>query len=370
MIQYHISDSYQTTGIRYSGKKLNLVKAFLEGRRQRVRVNGRFSSWTPVTSGIPQGSILGPMLFILFINDLPEDVKSDLLMFADDTKIYQALEIDESESKRGRQTLQEDLIRLQSWSVKWQLQFNNSKCKTLRLGPRKEDEHHYKLYGNPLPDVTEEKDLGVTFDRELKYKAHIAEKVKKANTEAGIIRRSFKYLDKQMYKRLFSTIVRPILEYGQTIWSPHDKTQIREIENVQRRSTKQIPDVKEKSYTERLREIDLPCLLTRRIRGDLIEIYKLLHNRYDPDVSGVLIKLNTRTNTRSNGLKIEKQNSRLNCRRYYFTMRCINIWNKLDTTIVNAASLNNFKQMIDKFFKENGTYYDFQQSLDFYCNNT
>ena len=224
------------------------------------------------------------------------------------------------------------------------------------------------MYGKSLPNASDEKDLGVTIYRDLKFKTHISEKVKKANTTAGIIRRSFKYLDADMYRRLFTSVVRPILEYGQNTWSPH-KTQINEIENVQRRSSKQLPGMKEKSYTERLTEIDLPCLLTRRIRGDLIETYKLLHEKYDAEVSGELFRLNRNTNTRNNGWKIAKQGSRINCRRYFYTLRTVNIWNRLDAATVNASSLYGFKQKIDGFLKAKEIYYDFEKCLKFFGEN-
>ena len=125
-----------------------------------------------------------------------------------------------------------------------------------------------------------------------------------------------------------------------------------------------------KSYTERHIELDLPCLVTRRIRGDQIEVYKQLHNKYDSTVNTDLIQLNRRENTRNNGLKIEKQNSRINSRRYFFTLRTVNMWNRLDAEVVNAPFLNSFKQKLDKHLKDEGIYYDIDKSLDFLMENS
>ena len=349
------------------GKNLELLLAFLSDRKQRVRVNGEYSKWIKVTSGIPQGSILGPILFVLFINDMPDNVNTNLLMFADDTKIYNIIRKKEEETLETpeRSDLQHYIEILNNWSEKWQLKFNSSKCKTLRLGKARNEEHNYMLGVTTLPNVKEEKDLGITIDCELKYKSHIGEKISKAQTMTGIIRRSFDFLDTRMFKKLFSAIVRPIIEYGQIIWSPHDKTQIREIENILRRASKQLPGMKDKDYMSRLKDIDIPCLLARRMRGDLIEVYKILNKKYDPRIlSENLFELNTRANTRGNGRKLVKPSSSTTSRKSFFTLRTINDWNSLPSEVVNAPSLNTFKNRLDNFLKNKDLYYNFENCLE------
>ena len=155
-------------------------------------------------------------------------------------------------------------------------------------------------------------------------------------------------------------------EYGQTIWSPHEKSKIKDIENVQRRASKQLPGMKEKEYSTRLTEMDLPCLLSRRIRGDLIEVYKILHGKYDEDISKDLLALNNRANTRGNGMKVEKRNTRLDIRKHFFTIRVTNMWNSLAEDIVKAPSLNSFKNKLDKELKARDLYYNFEHCLGVY----
>ena len=146
-----------------SGKILNWVKAFLSSRKQRVRVENKFSSWTPVISGIPQCSVLGPTLFVLFINDLSDVCSSMCQLFADDAiffrNVFSSEEINE---------LQDDLNRLMELSEIWQLSFNLEKCKSLHIG-RSNLKHVYKMKGKNLKQVVDEKDLGVIIDTELSF---------------------------------------------------------------------------------------------------------------------------------------------------------------------------------------------------------
>ena len=144
--------------------------------------------------------------------------------------------------------------------------FPSKKCHVLKL------EKFYNI------THTEQKDLGVILDAKLKFEEHISVKVKKANAIAGLIRRTFSYLDGSLFKKLFTTFVRPHLEYGQVIWAPHLKKYITILENVQRRATKLVDGFHHMSYSERLKKLNLPSLVYRSARGDMIEIFKHFHS--------------------------------------------------------------------------------------------
>ena len=257
----------RTYGIR--GNILNWISAFLSQRTQVVVVNGEKSTLGYILSGIPQGSVLGPILFVIYIDDILEKVCSDGLLFADDTKIFKCII-----SREDALALQADIQTLEQWSDTWLLKFNPNKCHVLTLGKFENirHTHRYSIYGNELEHVSEEKDLGVTIDSELSFENHILEKIKKANSLMGLIRRSFSYLSCNLFKKLYTTFVRPHLEYAQAVWSPHLKKHMNLIENVQKRATKYVDGLKDLDYQTRLRKLDLPTLKYRRARGDMIDI--------------------------------------------------------------------------------------------------
>ncbi|XP_066913249.1 uncharacterized protein [Clytia hemisphaerica] len=189
----------------------------------------------PAVSGIPQGSVTGPILFVLYINDLPEKVISLILLFADDTKIFKEVNcIEDSVS------LQNDIDTLVEWSKDWLLQFHPEKCHVLTLGKigNIKHAHPYSLDGRQLEHVFEEKDLGILIDSELTFEEHIAKQVKKANAILGIINRGFVNMSTSTFRTLYCTFVRPHLEYAQSVWSPFLRKHVNLIEGVQRRATK------------------------------------------------------------------------------------------------------------------------------------
>ena len=201
------------------GKTLEWIKSFLTSRRQRVVVNGEVSDWSDVTSGVPQGSVLGPILFLCYINDLPLVIQNKVKVFAGDTKIYS--EVDSVEDCRN---LQKDLHQISDWSKRWDLKFHPQKCKILRIGKNNSSFEYFMSDsdGNSviLDVVDQEKHLGVTIDKELTFRQHADLTVSKANRIMGLIRRSFTYLDERSFAMLFKALVRPILEYNNTIWHP------------------------------------------------------------------------------------------------------------------------------------------------------
>lgn len=260
-----------------SGNVLNWVKDYLNERTQTVIVNGETSYTAPVLSGIPQGTCLGPLLFVIYINDLLDNIESDGFLFADDTKIFRQIS-----SEQDSLSLQSDIDNLENWSKTWLLRFHPDKCHVLTLGKFEniKHTHRYKICEMEMDHVFEEKYLGVIVDSEISFEAHILKKVQLANNIVGLIRRSFSHLDGEMFVKLFTAFVRPHLEYAQAVWSPHLKKLIDIIENVQIRATKLVDGLGNLEYHERLKRLNMQTLAYRRLRGDIIEIHKHFH-RYD-----------------------------------------------------------------------------------------
>ena len=259
----------EAMGIR--GDVLKWIKSFLRERTQCVNVDGVRSSWRDVLSGIPQGSVIGPILFVIFINDMPSHVKHNICkLFADDSKLFGDVNANVSN------TVQIDLSNLEYWSTVWQQPFNAKKCKTMHLGVHNPN-HTYHLNGHALDVTRTEKDLGVLMDDSLKFHTQTAAATKKANQILGVIKRSYKTRDKNTMTTLYKSMVRPHLEHGNVIWGPFYAGDKKAVESVQRRATKLIPELREKCYLDRLRALDIPSLEYRRSRGDMIWCYKIFN---------------------------------------------------------------------------------------------
>ena len=326
---------------------VNWIKEFLSDRKQKVMVNGECSTWYEVTSGIPQGSVLGPTLFVMYINSLPDVIsQSSSYLFADDTKLANGI-FENSDCE----ALQSDLNNMVEWTEKSLLKFHPDKCVHMTIGKSKLEERTYTLghNGPVIRKVKEEKDIGIIFDAELKFSSHISEKVNKANSIMGLVRRTFTHLDKGNFALLFKSLVRPHLEFANQVWSPYLQKHIQEIENVQRRATKLIPGMKDLTYEERLKTLNLPTLKYRRFRGDMIEMYKLLNSKYNTTISD-FIEINPRT-SRGHSYKLSKKHSRLDVRKNSFVPRSVNLWNSLPENVVEAPNVKTFEKRIDKLWR-------------------
>ena len=271
------------------------IEQWLTDRRQRVVVDGEVSNWKSVLSGVPQGSVLGPILFLIYINDLDDSITSNVLKFADDTKLFRKVNTD-----GDKQHLQNDLDRLVKWSEKWQTLFNFGKCKCLHTG-----------HGN----------LNVNY--------------KMGDTVLGTT--------------LYKAIVRPHLEYCIQAWRPYRKKDIDMLERIQRRATKIIPELRDLSYEERLKECSLTTLETRRLR-DQIEVFKIL-NGYENIDRNMFFAPKKNSRTRGHEEKLVKDQCRLDIRKHSFSQRTINEWNKLSTDCVTASSVNMFKNKVDTYLR-------------------
>jgi len=329
-----------------TGEVLNWIENWLKDREQRVVLLGSNSKWTRVKSGVPQGSVLGPLLFLIYINDIDDSVCSNLLKFADDTKVFSVVH-----TKNDIDRLQKDLLNLGNWSQDWLMLFNVDKCKVMHLGINN-NKANYELNGKTLEEVIEERDLGVIIQNDLKCTKQCLKVVSTANKVLGMIKRSFSIRDKDVILQLYKTLVRPHLEYSVQAWRPHLRKDIDLLEGVQRRATKLIFDLKDKCYEDRLRCLNLTTLETRRLRGDLIEVFKIFKGFDNVDPS-TFFELSTAP-TRGHYLKLVKPTCKLDVRKLSFSHRVIEIWNSLDDTIVACDSINSFKNRIDTFLYGRG----------------
>ena len=243
---------YKLRKLGIEGVLLTWIESFLSGRSQSVKVRNSQSDFIPVTSGVPQGSVLGPLLFIAFIVDLPCVISSASKIFADDTKLYRKIE-----SIEDSDLLQQDLNSLSDWCKTWGMAFNTSKCVIMHYG---KDNHNY-LYHT----CSTLKDLGVMISSNLKPEEQISRCVEKANSMVGMIRRTFTYVDSDIFLKTYKVFVRPILEYCQEVWSPFLQKDIDDIEKVQRRATKIIPGFSDMTYEERLEKLNLFKLSDRPV---------------------------------------------------------------------------------------------------------
>jgi hypothetical protein len=223
-------------------------------------LNDHMSEWCDVVSGVPQGSVLGPLLFLVFINDIDHAVSNKLLKFADDTKV-----VGRVSSAHDVSMLRTDLHNLYSWSEDWLMLFNVDKCKVMHLGSNN-PKCQYILGGQFLQEVTEEKDLGVIISNDLKVGSQCARATLTANRILGMISRTFTCKNRETILLLYKSLVRPHLEYCIQAWRPHLQKDINLLEKVQRRATRMIENFSKLSYQERLSRLKLTTLETGRLR--------------------------------------------------------------------------------------------------------
>ena len=320
------------------------IEDFLKDRKQRVMVNAEESDWREVSSGIPQGSVLGPCLFIIYINDLPKAVQSETKIFADDTKVYAEV------AEGGAERLQDDIDSLQDWSRAWQIEFNRDKCAVVHLGKNNPRHEYYMKSGDDVQVLNKssgEKDLGVLVDDKLMFSSHIGSVEQKANKVLGVLKRSFKHIPFKEYVMLYKTMVRSKLEYANVVWSPVLERDRDSLERVQKRFTKSITKYKDLVYSDRLKCLDLPTLEYRRIRGDLLQAHKIVTEQ---DKIKPIFCFGDNSRTRGHDFKMKTRLNYTRVRRNFFSNRIVNHWNKLPQQAVEAKSINVMKNQIDKCF--------------------
>ena len=321
-------------------------KSYLNGRKQRVIINGVNSEWYDVTSGVPQGSILGPTLFLLYVNDISMSIKrSELLLFADDAKLFK-----EIHCYNDCLDLQNDINEFSKWCNTWCMQLSLDKCFQMNFSLKRSlnISFDYEMNGTYLESVKTMKDLGVHFTYNLNFSFHISKIVKKSYQMLGFMKRVTRgFSDKRTFNILYNSLIRSRLDYCSQVWSPSDQTAINSLESVQKRYLKYLC-YKQKvmyynyDYPTVCSLFNFSTLETRRKCSDLVFLNKMLHNKVNCPylISQVTLSIPVRRVRCISTRRVVAQQgepkptfhteSRLLCRQYSFVPRVLSSANDND----------------------------------------
>ena len=340
--------SYERTRIQaHIFNLLDWIAAFLGNRSQCVCIDNCYSHFISVKNGVPQGSVLGPILFILFVNDITDicvgSVKGKL--YADDLKMYCPVDINYGYSVN----LQNSLNNLMVWSDKWQLPINADKCFILSLSRSKSvnRNHDYYIGDIVLKRRSYVEDLGIEYDCNLSFDKHIDNLVSSAKAKVGLLFRGFKTRNPDILKRAYVTYIRPKLDYASNVWNPYLKNNIFKLESVQRYFTRRITTLSSFSYGERLARLNLETLEQRRLKADLVCYYKIFHGLSVFSLNYFEV-CKTLTGTRSKTVYLRKSINGTQACYFDFFNRAIDCWNSLPSQVSDVNSLTMFKNQLEK----------------------
>jgi hypothetical protein len=322
------------------GNLLSWSRSFLSDRKQRVVMGENVSSWRVIGSGVPQGSVLGPLFFIMYINDLTQILSTPSKIYADDTKL-----ISVNKSINQSTLLQQDLNILYDWTQVWLLFLNIKKCEVVYFGTsiQLNSKCVYTINGSPITETKLVKDLGIYISPDLNWDEQVIRVCAKSTAIAKKIFKCFRHKSTDIIKKLYVSTIRPKLEYANVVWKPTSVKQNKLIEKVQKLCTK-FGMLSNLSYEKRLDSLNLTKLEIRRVRGDLIQVFKFLRG-FDT-VNLIKSPLSHNTNTRG-VLKINTEFCNHSARSNFLFNRVAKIWNALPGALKLANSVNEFKNLLD-----------------------
>ena len=349
---WHAGLIYKLRRNGISGVLIKILSDFLNYRYQRVVLNGQTSNWSKVKAGVPRGSILGPLLFLVYINDLSVGLISNPKLFADGTSLFSVVH----DMGISTQNLNQDLIKINNWAVQWKMSFNPDPIKEAKeiIFSRKLNKtlHPNLVFNlNPVNQSSNQKHLGMILDNKLNFNEHINEKVTKANKGIGIIRKLRPCLPRSSLLTIYKSFIRPHLDYGDVIFDqPYNESFCQKLETIQYIAALAITGAIRGTSKERLyQELGLEYLQSRRWLRRLCLFYKIYKSKF-PLYLYNLIPSNRSSITR-NSNNIPQLPTRTAFFKNTFFPSVIIEWNKLDFNVRNSVSLEVFKKSIFKFIR-------------------
>lgn len=325
------------------GKTFSWISDFLHSRSQCVLVDGQKSEESNVTSGVPQGSVIGPLLFLIFINDLPDCVSSSTVrLFVDDTILYRQIS-----STADSETLQQDLNALQNWESKWLMRFNASKCQTLQVTNKKVPiPAVYTIHDQVLEVVNSAKYLGVHLDSQLKFNTHVDAITRKASGTRAFLSRNLSHCSSKVKEAAYTMFVRPSVEFVSSAWDPSTQRNIQKVEQVQRGAARFVVGdfQRSSSVSAMITALNWPSLQLRRVHSRLVMLYKIHNDLVDIQAIDYLTPLSTKTRGHKSRYTIPQTSSS----RYTssFFLQTIRDWNNLPFDPASFTSIDTFKAVL------------------------
>lgn len=329
-----------TSGV--DARVVRWISEFLRDRKQKVRIGNQFSTTGNVTSGVPQGSVLGPLLFLAYVNDLHVNIQSKVRLFADDCVIYRNIK-----DSADEQILQQDLEHLRDWAEKNDMGINGSKSKTITFGRgRNYEEPDYRLGEVIIPRVSSCKYLGIHLDSKLGWEMHINQTVRKTWKSLHFVMRILKKSSANAKELAYLTLVRPLMEYGVACWDPYRKAHRKNLDRIQRKANKF-------TYRSNATKKSWEPLETRRTKARLCALYKSYVGQ--PAWKEIQIRLEKPNyfgrSDHTHKIRARKQNSDLG--KFSFCNRTIRDWNSLPAAVFKAfpLSVRSFRNKLEKYIK-------------------
>ena len=328
-------------GIRNS--LLDWIRSFLIGRNQKVLVEGMASPPTKVLSGVPQGTVLGPLLFLIYINDISNGLSegTKLKLFADDSLLYRTIK-----SPKDSEILQKDLNTLQTWEKKWKMQFHPDKCQLLKITNKTNQINStYKIHNHIISETNSAKYLGITIDSKLHWKKHYLNITKKASSTLAFIKRNLNKCPKSIREKCYTTLVRPSIEYTSAVWDPHHQTDIDGLEKIQKSAARFVTNnycMEPGNTLKNYKSLGWDTLEERRLQKKLSIFQKARLNLIDIPTDH--LTFNARQ-TRL-GWSYHRVHSVVDSHKYSFFPQATNLWNHLPSEVKRCEDINIFIKQI------------------------
>ncbi len=340
------------------GNLLKLLGNYLSYRQQRVVLNGQHSSLININAGVPQGSILGPLLFLVYINDLPDSIKCNINLFADDSTLWEVI----TDATESVTKLNSDLIRIQQWSDQWHMTLNPHKTEMLTFSSKVQKVHSSPLVlkNTIITEVGTHKHLGMTLSSNMSWKPHITNITVSAGKKINIMRKMSYRLNRPILMRLYTSYIRPVLEYGSVLFDDFSVETMDMLDSIQHHAALTCTGAfATTSKLLMLKEVGWQALSDRRKSSKLLYLYKITHGLVPTYLSEILTQLKRpyeretiRYNMR-NAVHIRVPFSRTERYKKSFFLSTIILWNKLSEDVINSGSAFTFKNKLRAIYTTN-----------------